>query len=256
MDNKNNTDVTAENKKSRFDKMIGLITIIMLGVTALLIAWTSWMSSLHGGNQATNYATSNNLASEGNSEYNAGVLQMNEDIILWNDITSLQIEILFARDNGDDKTLAKLCSQIYYKLNDSISDTMAAKIDWDSDNTDSNDIQATVLEWLNKENSITSPFYDDDYIAGYFTGANELLTQAQDYLKQGQADNANCDAFGLVTVIYNVVLFLLGIAGYLNHKAYKYAIIAIALVAFVAATVYMFTLPMPTGFTLAKFFGG
>ena len=77
MENKNNADSSAK-KKLDMDKLTELIIVIMLGVTALLTAWASWIGSLHGGNQATNYATSNNLASEGNSEYNAGVQQMND----------------------------------------------------------------------------------------------------------------------------------------------------------------------------------
>ena len=77
-ENEKKTADTAVKKKPDMDKLTELIIVIMLGVTALLTAWASWIGSLHGGNQATNYATSNNLASEGNSEYNAGVQQMNQ----------------------------------------------------------------------------------------------------------------------------------------------------------------------------------
>ena len=256
MENENKTADTAAKKKPDMDKITELIIVIMLGVTALLTAWASWIGSLHGGNQATNYATSNNLASEGNSEYNAGVQQMNQDMILWNDISSLQIEILFAQEKNDQTELAKLCNQLFYKLTENVSETMAAKIDWDTNDNSSDDPQATILAWLNKENSTTSPFFDEEYVDSYFTNANELLAQSQEVLEQGQKDNSHGDAFGLVTVIYSVVLFLLGIAGSFNHKANKYAVIAIALVAFIIATVYMFTLPMPTGFNIASFFGG
>lgn len=57
-----------EKKKKRED-LVELFVVVMLGITALLTAWASWIGSLHGGNQATNYATSNNLAAEGNAEY-------------------------------------------------------------------------------------------------------------------------------------------------------------------------------------------
>ncbi len=256
MENKNTAGAPAEKKKPDMDKITELIIVIMLGITALLTAWASWIGSLHGGNQATNYATSNNLASEGNSEYNAGVQQMNQDMILWNDISSLQIEILFAQEKNDETELAKLCNQLYYKLTENVTEAMAAKIDWDINDTGSDDPQATILAWLNKENSMTSPFFDEEYVNSYFVKANELLAQSQEVLEQGQKDNSHGDAFGLVTVIYSVVLFLLGIAGSFNHKANKYAVAVIALVAFVIATVYMFTLPMPTGFNIGSFFGG
>ncbi|MGN0364031.1 MAG: hypothetical protein ACI4ET_14485 [Bilifractor sp.] len=53
-------------KTKRWTKeaIIDLLIVIMLGVTAVTTAWASWIGSLHGGNQATNYAKSNNLASE------------------------------------------------------------------------------------------------------------------------------------------------------------------------------------------------
>jgi hypothetical protein len=43
------------------DALLELLVVILLGVTALL---ASWVGSLHGGNQATNYTTSNNLEAE------------------------------------------------------------------------------------------------------------------------------------------------------------------------------------------------
>ena len=120
-ENEKKTADTAVKKKPDMDKLTELIIVIMLGVTALL---TAWASSLHGGNQATNYATSNNLASEGNSEYNAGVQQMNQDMILWNDISSLQIEIVFAQNNNNEAELAKLCNQLFYKMAENVTGTL------------------------------------------------------------------------------------------------------------------------------------
>ncbi len=56
-ENEKKTADTAVRKKPDMDKLTELIIVIMLGVTALLTAWASWIGSLHGGNQATNYAT-------------------------------------------------------------------------------------------------------------------------------------------------------------------------------------------------------
>ena len=117
-------------KKKTPDEIIALIVVIMLGVTALFTAWGSWIGSLHGGNQATSYTTSNNLASEGNSEYNAGVQQMNRDMLLWNDISDMQMEISFAQNNGDDVTVEKICYQLFYKLDENLTERMAGAIGW------------------------------------------------------------------------------------------------------------------------------
>ena len=58
-----------EGKKSKWNEnTIEIMVAVLLGVTALLMAWASWIGSLHGGVQATNFTKSNNMASEGNSE--------------------------------------------------------------------------------------------------------------------------------------------------------------------------------------------
>ena len=51
-ENEKKTADTAVRKKPDMDKLTELIIVIMLGVTALLTAWASWIGSLHGGNQA------------------------------------------------------------------------------------------------------------------------------------------------------------------------------------------------------------
>ncbi|MCR4640504.1 MAG: hypothetical protein K5697_00560, partial [Lachnospiraceae bacterium] len=66
------------------ENTVEVLVAVFLGITALLTAWASWIGSLHGGNQATNYTKSNNLASEGNSEYNAGMQMYLSDLMAWN----------------------------------------------------------------------------------------------------------------------------------------------------------------------------
>lgn len=239
------------------DEIIELIVVIMLGITALLTAWGSWIGSLHGGNQATSYATSNNLSAEGNAEYNAGVQQMNQDMLLWNDVSDMQMEINFAQSAKDDATVQKVCNQLFYKLDENLTERMADAIGWNYYLSDDEigDPVGTVLAWLEKDEAYTSPFFDEEYLAGYFETANDLLAQSQAELESGKRSNANGDAFGLVTVIYSVTLFLLGIISSFNGTKNKIAVMVISLVAFLFATIYMFTIPMPNGFDITSFFG-
>ena len=44
-------------KKRDPEKILEIIVAVFLGITALATAWASWIGSLHGGNQATNYTT-------------------------------------------------------------------------------------------------------------------------------------------------------------------------------------------------------
>lgn len=251
-------NVKAEKAKKTPDEVIELIVVIMLGITALLTAWGSWIGSLHGGEQATSYTTSNNLASEGNSEYNVGVQQMNQDMLLWSAISDMQLEISFAQNNGDNATVEKVCYQLFYKLDENLSENMAAAIGWNyiMSEEEYNDPEGTVLAWLQTDKAYTSPFFDEAYVSGYFETANKLLSQSQEELEKGKISNQNGDAFGLVTVIYSVVLFLLGIVSSFKNTKNKYAIVFISLAAFLFATVYMFTIPMPNEFSITGFFGG
>lgn len=250
---KHNTKV-----KKTLDEIIEIIVVAMLGITALLTAWGSWIGSLHGGNQATSYTTSNNLAAEGNSEYNAGVQQMNQDMLLWNDISDMQMEISFAQERNDNATVEKVCTQLFFKLNENLSERMAEAIGWNYSLSDEElaDPVGTLLQWLEDDEAYSSPFFDEEYLAGYFDTANELLAQSQEALEAGKQANANGDAYGLVTVIYSVVLFLLGIVSTFNNTKNKLAIVIISLAAFLLATVYMLTIPMPTGFDLMGYFTG
>ncbi len=235
------------------EKRVELIIVIMLGITAVFTAWASWVGSLHEGNQATNYAEANNLAAEGNSEYNAGVQRMNQDMILWNDVSDLQIEILFAQDSGDEDQLAKSAYKLFFKLDDNLSDDMASVLGWDFNYT-SDDPEEIVLAWMDKEEALVSPFTEEAFVASYFTAANDLLAESQQMMLTGQEDNKNGDAFGLVTVIYGVVLFLLGIAGSFKNKKNTYFIVAVSFISFIIATIYMISLPVPDGFGIMSFF--
>lgn len=47
-----------EKKKRSKDEILEILVVVLLGLTALLTAWATWIGSLHGGNQATNYTKS------------------------------------------------------------------------------------------------------------------------------------------------------------------------------------------------------
>jgi len=234
-------------------QILEIIVVIMLGITALFTAWASWVGSLHGGNQATNYTRSNNIAAEGNSEYNAGVQNMMQDMMLWNEVSDLQIDIIFAQDNGQTEAMEQAANKLFFKLNDNLTEEMASVIGWSWDYV-SEDPSEIVLTWMQNEQAVVSPFTNQEFVDSYFVNAKTLLAESDAVLAQGVKDNTSGDAYGLVTVIYGVVLFLLGIAGTFKSDKNKYVIIGISIVSFLIATIYMFTIPMPTGFSIIGFF--
>lgn len=233
------TSAAETKKKKSFlsENAVEILVAVFLGITALLTAWASWIGSLHGGNQATNYTKSNNLASEGNSEYNAGLQDYLSDIMVWNTYNEYLFDLEIANSKGDKEEAELIEAKTANYIEQNGSDNLKEAMD--------------VIE---NDDSIDSPFDVPGMTDKYYEHANELLAESQELLEQGQKDNANGDAYNLVNVIYSVVLFMLGIVGVFKRLPNRTAVLCIAVVGLIASTVYMLTIPMPTGFSFANFF--
>ena len=236
---KNETNKEDEKKKGFFNESrIEMIVAIFLGITALLTAWATWIGSLHGGNQSTNYTKSNNLSSEGNSEYNSGLQTYLSDLMAWNEMLNYYFDIEIALLNEKEEE----------------AELIQTKLDADVDQNAS-EIMSEGLDWMQQDDvDADTPFEMPGLIDKYFETANELLEESQALLEQGQQDNTNGDKFGLVTVIYSLVLFMLGIIGIFKKLPNRKVVLIIAVIGLVLATIYMFTIPMPTDFSFTSYF--
>ncbi len=233
----NKTEETKEEKKGFFsDSRVEILVAIFLGITALLTAWASWIGSLHGGNQATNYTKSNNIASEGNSEYNSAFQEYLSDQLAWNTMSEYSFDLDIANAKGDtiEAELIEEKIENYIQQNGS-------EILFDA--------------WEKMTDDMSSPFEVEGMVDKYFENANALLAESQQLLEEGMQDNKNGDSFNLVNVIYSLVLFMLGIIGIFKKIPNRFVVLCIAVVCLILATIYMFTLPMPTGFSIGSFFG-
>lgn len=235
------TEAAGEKKKKKkpllSDNSVEVLVAIFLGITALLTAWASWIGSLHGGNQATNYTTSNNLASEGNSEYNAGMQLYLSDLMAWNTMMEYAFDKTLAEAEGNEIE----ANLIQEKLNNYIQQ---------------NSSEILINAFYNMSEDMESPFEVPGMLDEYFARANELLAESRELLEQGKQDNAHGDAYNLVNVIYSVVLFMLGIVGIFKRLPNRTVVLIIAVIGLVGATIYMVTIPMPTGFDFASYFSG
>ena len=219
------------------EQKLEVIIAILLGLTAILMAWAGWISSLHGGNQATNYTQSNNLSAMGNSMYNEAAQYYMQDMLLWNTIYDYAFDAEIAEMNGRSDEAEMIYAKIDTLMNDNCTDEF-----YDA------------IEWAMEQDYDATPFDKEGYVDSYFTEANAVLDEADALLEQGKTDNANGDAYGLVTVIYSLVLFLLGIIGIFKKIPNRVIILIFACVCLLAATIFMITIPMPTGFNLISYF--
>ena len=220
------TEVTGSEKpmKKSFwtENKVEIVTAILLGMTALLTAWATWIGSLHGGIQAINFTKSNNTASEAGTAYDYELQSFISDVMAWNKIVDYSFEAAIAEADGNQK-----------------------KADL---------IREKLQIWM-KENDAESPFDMPGITDKYFEEAKGMFDEAHDLLKEGQNDNARGDAYNLVTVLFSIVLFLLGVVGIFKRLPNRVAILSIAVVILAGATIYMLTIPLPTGFNLFSFIG-
>ena len=235
------------------EPQLEIIIAILLSLTALLTAWSTWVGGLHGSNQASNYATSNNLQTEGNAKWNEATQSLIQDMLLWNDISSLQVTYLYYDDGDEEKELAAF--QLYFCCQENLSAAMAEKIGWDFNAASEYDSVAEYIPvWLEEEGAMTSPFSDSEFISTYYTEAQAILDEADELLVEGNEDNSNADRYGLATVFFSVVLFLLGIAGTFKNLPNRKLVVLIGVIILIIGIIYMIWVPLPRAFNLFSYF--
>ena len=247
----NQNSAPAKKKRSKED-ILEIVIAVFLGITALATAWASWIGSLHGGNMSTNYTKSNNLAADGNARWNEASQALMKDMQIWNMISDYEVEILYANETGDTDQMYESAYKIKFICTDNLTDEMAELIGYDFE-FDADQI----IDWvINSELSTTSPFDNQDFIDSYYVDARAVLAESEAVLAEGQSDNKKGDTFNLVTVIYSVILFMLGIVGTFRRLPNRMLITIVAIAGFLFGTIYMFTIPFPTGFNFLSYFGG
>jgi len=230
-------DNTIKDKKTFLTaKRLETLVAILLGVTTLLSAWATWIGSLHSGIQSINFTKSNNMASEGTAEYNLGLQLYLSDYMAWNIINDYCHDLELATADGDQTKIDRLNEKLEIFKKQSVSDTLAEGMKWMEENNEDN------------------PFNMPGMTEKYFESAQGKLDQSQELLEEGKRDNTKGDSYNLVTVIFSLTLFLLGIVGTFKNMPNRIAVLTIAAVALFIAVIYMCTIPLPTGFGHMNFF--
>ena len=242
-------EATPKKKKLFTAKRIEVITAIFLGVTALLTAWATWIGSLHGGNQATNFTKSNNLASEGNAAYNSAMQMYLSDLMAWNTAIDYQLDAEVAKMKGNEEEAKIYEDKMHYFMQQNSSQILSDAMNQMDDSMSSPfEVEGMTDKYFEESNNLIAQSQE-------LEESNNLIAQSQELLEEGKRDNRNGDAYNLVNVIYSVVLFLLGIVGVFKNLPNRVVVLFIAIAGVVLATIYMFTIPLPTGFNILSFFG-
>ena len=227
-----------KDKKSLItSKRIETIVAVLLGVTTLLSAWASWIGHLHGGLQSINFTQSNNESAHGTAASNVGMQAYLADYMTWNTLRDYNYELEVANAEGDKEKEALIKEKI-------------AK--FKKQNVDGG-ILAEGIKWM-EENKEDDPFKMPGMAEKYLEEGSKEFNKSQELLEEGKRDNTKGDSYMLVTVIYSLTLFLLGIVNTFKNMSNRIVVLAIAIAFLVFAVVYMCTIPLPTGFEKMNFF--
>ena len=222
--------------EERKDKVLEIVIAVFLGITAFLTAWATWIGSLHAGLQAIHFTESNNISSKVSAMYNQSSQLLLQDMMTWNTIQNYAFDAELAEEQGDTKKMEVLEKKVM-ALREGVSDEFAEAVSWAIDNE-------------------KSPFEKEGFVESYFEETKQGIDMANAKLEEGKQDNQNSDTYGLVTVIYSIVLFLLGIAAIFKNFPNRVAVVVLAICFLVFDTIFMITIPLPTGFDLLSYLKG
>ena len=217
-------------------KRLETVIAILLGITTLLSAWASWIGHLHGGIQSINFTKSNSMASQGTAEYNLGMQLYLADYMAWNTAKDYYYELEQAKIDGNQAKIDLITEKIKSFEEQNASEILSEGFKWMEENNEDN------------------PFKMPGMAEKYFETAQGDFDQSQELLEEGKRDNSKGDSYLLVTVIYSLTLFLLGIVNTFKDMRNKKVVLSIAVIFLIFGFIYMCTIPLPTGFENMNFF--
>ena len=144
-------DESVNESYERRSNLIEIIVVVLLGITAVATAWSSWQEGLHGSLQDQKYTIANNLNAEANSMYNEGTQNMNQDLMIWNQLSGLFIDYGFAEAKDDADEMEK----IDYKIDQIMTDVVTPEF-------------ADAINWAIEQEDYVSPFENQAFVDNYF----------------------------------------------------------------------------------------
>lgn len=214
------------------------IVAVMLALCALTTAWATWVSDLHGSDQDANYAKADRLNTEANASYNLSAQTYIAAFNVWTRVYETNAEIKTLEQTGDTQTATAKRQNLNSFIETNCPDYEGFK--------------AAIYKALDAGGNAT-PFDEYDQTS-FFAESEAIANEATQVREAGDWNNLASDSFGLVSLLYSLCLFLFGMVGFYKQLTQRRIVFGIGAVVFVIATVYMFTLPMPTTFDFTNYF--
>lgn len=241
-----------ETEKLRFS--LNMFIVIMLGISTICTSWSSWKGSIHNAKQDEMYAQSNfNMT---NIVFND--TKQNQQLFyeksFFRDITIFFIDWQNAKERGNQaevEILNRKAKEMFSEAPFYLFGFLLSK--WRqteaSEGIDSWKDRRDYISQIDSRGQwdIFFEFFLTQYMQEYWDTFNytegSVIDETFETLEGGKKHSEIADYYGFATVMYAVVLFLLGISNTFNEIRYKKILVGIASVVFSVAFLVMLIAP-------------
>ncbi len=204
----------------RDEDIIEIIEAVLLSLATIVTAWSAYQAALWDGEQSALYTEASAARAEGNRLSGLADTQVTVDLS--------EYETWLAAETEGDSQLATLIRR-------QMRDGLAAALDaW---------IEAGGLE--RTRNAVpASPFSMPEYQVAERGESDARIAEAEEHFKDGEEANRRSDKYVLVTVVFALVLFVVGIGSKFKNILVRAGLAAFGGVALLLGTIFMVLQPV------------
>ncbi len=213
-----------EERRQRTIDRTEIVIAVLLGIAAILTAWSTFQSAQLGGAVTAAYSEGIRLSDTASQAFNdASATDIADE--------ALFLEFAKASNSGDEST----ADYIYSSL---MSEDLAAAVDW----------------WLEQPDSAGygTPFVEDNpaWSTVAFDDAAALDEEAQAKFDEAKVQDGLGSEFDVLSIIIAIALFLFGVGSLVRQQRIKVGLGAIGAVILVYSAIRLLQLGNPAGVSL------
>ncbi len=212
--------LTSESSSSFKDRVEQVIAI-MLGLAAMITAWTAFQSSQLGDKVQESFSEGIRSSDQASQEYNTAIATDNQDQAIF-------LEYAKALVAEDEVTATYIQESL-------MSPELAAAVEWWIEQPDDTGPDSPFVE--------ENPNWDDSS----WTTAADLDVEAQQYFDSARQADADGDEFDLLEVIVTLSLFLFGIASLVRQQKIQVGLATVGGIILIYSIIMTIKLGDPAG---------
>jgi hypothetical protein len=215
------SDTINSESKASFKDRVEQIIAVMLGMAAIITAWTAFQSSQLGDKVQESFSEGIRSSDQASQEYNTAIATDNQDQAIF-------LEYAKALVSEDEVTATYIQESL-------MSPELAAAVQWWIEQPDDTGPDSPFVE--------ENPNWDDSS----WNTAADLDVEAQQYFDSARQADADGDEFDLLEVIVTLSLFLFGVASLVRQQKIQVGLAAVGGLILIYSIIMTISLGDPAG---------